>query len=102
MSSCSDSIGATPGTPASLPSSASQWPSNQGPTRKSSNWVQPDKQFLGSYDKPTLRRGFLVYMDTCSGCHSLRHVAYRDLTALGVGFAPEDIKGLAAQFKIED
>lgn len=57
---------------------------------------------LGSYDKPTLRRGFLVYMETCSGCHSLRHVAYRDLTALGVGFSPEDIKGLAAEFKIED
>ena len=22
----------------------SQWPSSQGPTRKSSNWAQPDKQ----------------------------------------------------------
>lgn len=57
---------------------------------------------LGKYDDAALRRGFLVYIDTCSGCHSLRHVAYRDLTALGVGFAPEDIKALAAQFKIED
>ena len=57
---------------------------------------------LGQYDEPSLRRGFLVYMDTCAGCHSLRHVAYRDLTALGVGFTPEDIKALAAQFKVED
>ncbi|HRK95551.1 MAG TPA: cytochrome c1 [Rhodospirillales bacterium] len=57
---------------------------------------------LGRYDQAALRRGFLVYMDTCSGCHSLRHVAYRDLSALGVGFAPENIKTLAAQFKIED
>lgn len=57
---------------------------------------------LGRYDQAALRRGFLVYMDTCSGCHSLRHVAYRDLSALGVGFAPEDIKPLAAQFKVED
>ncbi|HSO43550.1 MAG TPA: cytochrome c1 [Rhodospirillales bacterium] len=57
---------------------------------------------LGRYDLAALRRGFLVYMDTCSGCHSLRHVAYRDLSALGVGFATEDIKALAAQFKVED
>ncbi|MBL8658435.1 MAG: cytochrome c1 [Rhodospirillales bacterium] len=57
---------------------------------------------LGKYDDAALRRGFLVYMDACSGCHSLRHVAYRDLSALGVGFGPEDIKALAAQFKVED
>lgn len=57
---------------------------------------------LGRYDQASLRRGFLVYMDACAGCHSLRHVAYRDLTALGVGFTPEDIKALAAQFKVED
>ncbi len=57
---------------------------------------------LGRYDQAALRRGFLVYMDACSGCHSLRHVAYRDLSALGVGFTPENIKALAAQFKVED
>ena len=49
MSSCSDSIDATAGTRASLPFSASQWPSNQGPTKKSSNCAQPDKQFSESH-----------------------------------------------------
>lgn len=57
---------------------------------------------FGRYDDAGLRRGFLVYMDACSTCHSLRHVAYRDLQALGVGFGPEDIKSIAAQFKVVD
>ena len=62
----------------------------------------PFAGILGKYDDAALRRGFLVYLDACSSCHSLRHVAYRDLTALGVGFAPEDIRALAAEFKVED
>lgn len=57
---------------------------------------------LGRFDDAQLRRGFLVYMDACSACHSLRHVAYRDLSALGVGFGPEDIKALAAEFTVLD
>jgi ubiquinol-cytochrome c reductase cytochrome c1 subunit len=57
---------------------------------------------LGTFDEAAKRRGFLVYMDACSACHALKHLAYRDLTALGVGFSPEDIKALAAQFKVED
>lgn len=57
---------------------------------------------FGTYDQAALRRGLDVYLDACSGCHSLRHVAYRNLQALGVGFGPEDIKAFAADFEIED
>ncbi len=57
---------------------------------------------LGRFDQPQLRRGFLVYMDACASCHSLNHVTYRDLSALGVGFGPEDIRALAAEFKVVD
>ncbi len=56
---------------------------------------------LGRFDQAQLRRGFQVYMEACAACHSLRHVAYRDLSALGVGFGPEDIKALAAEFKVQ-
>jgi ubiquinol-cytochrome c reductase cytochrome c1 subunit len=57
---------------------------------------------LGRFDQAQLRRGFQVFMEGCAACHSLRHVAYQDLSALGVGFGPEDIKALAAEFKVPD
>lgn len=57
---------------------------------------------LGWYDQAQLRRGFQVYMETCGACHSLRQVAYRNLSALGIGFGPEDIKALAAEYKVQD
>ena len=56
---------------------------------------------LGRYDQAQLRRGFQVYSETCGACHSLRHLAYRDLAALGIGFGPEDIKALAAESKVQ-
>jgi ubiquinol-cytochrome c reductase cytochrome c1 subunit len=57
---------------------------------------------FGSYDQAALRRGLLVYIDTCWSCHSIRQVAYRNLSALGVGYGPEDIKALAADFDVMD
>ncbi len=38
---------------------------------------------LGQYDKAQLRRGFQVYREVCSNCHSLKLVAYRNLAYLG-------------------
>jgi len=72
-------------------------------SNETSNLPETDWTFtglFGRYNDADLRRGFLVYMDACSTCHSLRHVAYRDLKALGVGFGPEDLKTIAAQFKV--
>jgi ubiquinol-cytochrome c reductase cytochrome c1 subunit len=57
---------------------------------------------VGHFDQAQLRRGFQVFMEACAACHSLRHVAYQDLSALGIGFGPEDIKALAADFKVQD
>lgn len=57
---------------------------------------------FGRWDQAQLRRGFQVHSEACAGCHSLRHVAYRNLEALGIGFGPEDIKALAASSKVED
>lgn len=57
---------------------------------------------LGRYDNDALRRGLRVYIDGCWDCHSLRHVAFRNLAALGVGFGAEDIKALAAGFDVQD
>lgn len=40
---------------------------------------------LGKFDKQQLQRGYAVYRDVCSSCHSLTHVAYRDLEKIGFG-----------------
>jgi ubiquinol-cytochrome c reductase cytochrome c1 subunit len=66
---------------------------------------EPDWSFsgpFGRYDQSALRRGLQVYIDGCADCHSLRHVAYRSLSALGIGYGPEDIKAFAAEFEVED
>ncbi|HKX77346.1 MAG TPA: cytochrome c1 [Novosphingobium sp.] len=53
---------------------------------------------LGKFDKQQLQRGFQVYKEVCSACHSLRLVAFRDLAALGYNEA--EVKAIAAGFQV--
>lgn len=53
---------------------------------------------FGTYDKQQLQRGFQVYKEVCSACHSLRHVAFRDLAALG--YNEDEVKAIAAGFQV--
>src|SRR3954468_16658585 len=39
--------------------------------------------WFGKYDKRQLQRGFQVYQEVCSACHSIRLVAFRDLIGIG-------------------
>ena len=55
---------------------------------------------FGRYDLAQLQRGFEVYKEVCSNCHSLKMVAFRDLAALG--YSAGQIKALAATYQIED
>lgn len=55
---------------------------------------------LGTYDKAQLRRGLKVYREVCATCHSLKFVAFRDLSALG--YSDDEIKAFAGQFEIQD
>ncbi len=48
---------------------------------------------LGHYDKQQLQRGFQVFKEVCSACHSLKFVAFRDLEALGYNEA--EVKAIA-------
>ena len=34
---------------------------------------------FGTYDRAQLQRGFKIYREVCSSCHSLRLVAFRNL-----------------------
>lgn len=49
---------------------------------------------FGHFDRAQLQRGFQVYKEVCAACHSLRHVAFRDLAALG--YTEAEVKAVAA------
>lgn len=53
---------------------------------------------FGKFDKQQLQRGFQVYKEVCSACHSLRLVAFRDLKALG--YNDDEVKAIAAGFQV--
>ncbi len=55
---------------------------------------------MGRYDPAALKRGFQVFHEVCSNCHSLNRVAYRSLAAIGL--TPAQIKSLAAEREIQD
>jgi ubiquinol-cytochrome c reductase cytochrome c1 subunit len=45
---------------------------------------------FGTFDRKQLQRGFQVYREVCSACHSINRIAFRDLADLG--FSPAEIK----------
>jgi len=56
---------------------------------------------FGTYDKGALQRGFQVYKEVCSACHSLNMVSFADLAAPGgPGFTEAQAKVIAAGYKI--
>jgi cytochrome c1 len=58
---------------------------------------------FGTYDETQLQRGFQVFKEVCSNCHSLNKVAFRTLTDKGgPGFTTGQITALAATYKVKD
>lgn len=55
--------------------------------------------FFGKYDNRQLQRGFQVFKEVCSACHSLKYVAFRDLTK--IGYSEAEVKAVANQWVIE-
>ena len=60
----------------------------------------PQKGIFGAYDRSSLQRGFQVYREVCSNCHSLKFVAYRDLEQLG--YTPDQVKAVAASVTVQE
>ena len=58
-----------------------------------------DNAFVGRYDRQQLQRGFQVYKEVCSACHSMRLVAFRDLQE--IGFTAPEVKAIAKQWQVE-
>jgi ubiquinol-cytochrome c reductase cytochrome c1 subunit len=58
---------------------------------------------FGQYDQAQLQRGFQVYREVCSNCHSLNLLFFRNLSEPGgPGFSEGQVKALAATYKIKD
>ena len=55
---------------------------------------------FGKFDKVQVQRGFQVYKEVCSSCHSLKYISFRNFEALG--YSEEQVKALAAQYEVED
>ena len=61
------------------------------------------KGLFGTFDRASLQRGYQVYKEVCSGCHSIQHLSYRNLAEKGgPEFSIEEAKAIAAQDEIED
>ncbi|MEO0411164.1 MAG: cytochrome c1 [Pseudomonadota bacterium] len=60
----------------------------------------PHNGLMGTFERAQLQRGFQVYREVCSACHSLSLVSFRTLT--DIGFSEAEVKALAAEYEVED
>lgn len=58
---------------------------------------------FGKYDPAQLQRGFQIFREVCSGCHSANLLAFRNLAEDGgPGYSEEQVKLLAAEYTVVD
>jgi len=80
---------------------ANQFDSNHAPEIAAQSWSFAAP--FGTYDNAQLQRGFQVYKEVCSNCHSMRLLSYRNLGEPGgPEFSPKAVESLAAQIQVTD
>jgi ubiquinol-cytochrome c reductase cytochrome c1 subunit len=65
----------------------------------------PDTRFsfdglFGHFDRASAQRGFQIYKEVCSNCHSMRLLYYRNLRELGLSDA--EVRAIAATVQVQD
>ena len=61
------------------------------------------KGLFGKFDRGALQRGYQVYSEVCSSCHSMKYVSYRNLVEKGgPEFSEAQAKAIAASFEVTD
>ena len=68
------------------------------PHSPSAGW--PHEGNFGTYDRAALQRGYQVYKQVCSACHSMRLVSFRNLADLG--FSDKEVKAIASGYNVPD
>lgn len=68
------------------------------PPRQSWSFAGP----FGTFNQAQLQRGYKVYHDVCSNCHSMKLLSFRDLAEPGgPDFSEAQVKALAATYKVK-
>ena len=58
---------------------------------------------FGKFDRAALQRGYQVYREVCSSCHSMKYLSYRNLSEKGgPEFTEAQAKAIAASFEVQD
>ena len=61
------------------------------------------KGLFGKFDRASLQRGYQVYTEVCSSCHSMKYLSYRNLAEKGgPEFTEAQAKAIAASFEVKD
>jgi cytochrome c1 len=69
------------------------------PPRQSWSFAGP----FGTYDPEQLQRGFKIYREVCSTCHSMKLLSFRNLADPGgPGFTEAQAAAIAATFQVTD
>lgn len=55
---------------------------------------------LGKFDEAQLQRGFQVFKEVCSTCHSLSYVHFRNLEDLG--YTEQEVKAFATEYQVQN
>lgn len=86
-------------SPAKLQSGIAPAPSTEALPPRTVAWSFTG--LFGVYDRGSLQRGFQIYKQVCSNCHSLTHIAFRNLgDPGGPEFSQDEVKAIAASYKI--
>ena len=69
-------------------------------------YIKTDWSFkgpFGKFDRAALQRGYQVYNEVCSSCHSMKYLSYRNLVQKGgPEFTEVQAKAIAASFEVKD
>ncbi len=61
------------------------------------------KGLFGKFDRGALQRGYQVYTEVCSSCHSMKYISYRNLAEKGgPEFTEAQAKAIASSFEVTD
>ena len=82
------------------------WPVHKSYAAEKIEYLKTDWSFkglFGKFDRGSLQRGYQVYTEVCSSCHSMKYVSYRNLAEKGgPEFTLEQAKAIAASFEVTD
>lgn len=58
---------------------------------------------FGQYDQAQLQRGFKIFREVCSACHSFGHIAFRNLESEhGPNFSEAAVDQIASEYQVTD